>query len=118
MIKLPPQLSDCQLGTPEDVCAWITAQVPCPARLTGLSLFCTSDLPDRVLCLIGFADANANEIANALRGQAFGFSSVVVTLPIGASFTCRCRQSGRELKISACSCHPVQRNVSSWLDRD
>jgi hypothetical protein len=113
-----PLSSLSELEAPEDVRTWIAARIPGPARLTDLNLYCTSDLPDRILCLIDLADANAGQVADALSGQAFGFTSAVVTLPIGASFSCRCRQPGVELATQSCCCNPVGQSRPSWLDRD
>lgn len=107
-----------ELTAPEDVHAWILAQLPAGASLTDLSLFCTCDLPDRVLCLISFGDADANEIAGTLRGQTFGFNSAVVTLPVHGTFSCRCRPPGAAPASRSCSCRLVGQPASSWLDRD
>jgi hypothetical protein len=106
------------LAAPEDLRAWISSSIPPGASLTGLNLFCTSDLPDRVLCLISFADALASEIAHALRGQAFGFDAAVVSLPVDSRFSCRCRRQGTEFTMRSCSCNPGGQPPSPAIDLD
>jgi hypothetical protein len=103
---------------PEHVHAWIASRLPAGARLVAISLFCTADLPERILCHIRFDDARPGEIAQALRGQTFGFDSAVVSLPIGVRYACRCRRPGSQLKTRSCSCQPLGSPVPSWFDTD
>ncbi len=91
--------------------------MPAGADITNLSLFCTDDLPDRVLCLISFRDALAAEVAEALCGQAFGFDSAVVSLPVGNRFICRCRPRGLDLTTRSCSCNPGGTPAPTLLDK-
>jgi hypothetical protein len=111
-----PLLSAVTLAGPLDLRDWIVSRMPAGADITGLSLFCTADLPDRVLCLISFRDALAGEVAEALRGQTFGFDSTVISLPVGNQFRCRCRLQGLDLTSRSCSCNPGGTPAPTLLD--
>lgn len=106
MTKSPLQHAALAAAGPLDLRDWIASRIPADAVITNLKLFCTSDLPDRALCLISFRDAVAGEVADALHGQAFGFESAVVSLAVGNRFTCRCRASATEFSVRSCSCNP------------
>jgi hypothetical protein len=117
LTKSPLQLAAVTAAGPMDLRDWITSRIPAGAVITSLRLFCTSDLPDRALCLISFRDAVAIEVANALHGQTFGFDSAVVSLAVGSRFTCRCRAKGTEMTTQCCCCTPGGAPPPSLLDQ-
>jgi len=106
------------LAAPEHLPAWIASQLPTGASLIDLTLFCTSDLPERVLCLLRLDNVMVGEIAHALRGQAFGFDSIVVSLPVAGRFSCRHRQPGAQFELRSCTCTLGAPPPRSWLDFD
>ena len=99
MTKSPLHLQNVALAGPQHLGDRLMARIPAGAEITSLTLFCTSDLPDRVLCLIGFRNAPAREVADALHGQPFAFDSAVISVPVGIEFICRSRPRGETFTV-------------------
>lgn len=114
MIRAP--LPTIALTGPQALRDWIADKLPPATEVVALNLFCTADLSDRTLCLLTVRGSSAAEVAGALGGQSFAFDSVVLSLPIGRQFACRCRPQCKQLDAAACSCSPGQDPEPSLLD--
>jgi hypothetical protein len=117
LTKSPLHFPNVELASPQHLRDWLLSRMPPGAEITNLNLFCTADLPNRALCLIGFRNVLASEVANALRGQPFAFDSAVVSLPVSTLFTCRSRLPGQAFTNRSCSCCPDGKPEPSLLDR-
>jgi hypothetical protein len=96
--------------SPQDVRDRLTARLPSGCHITGASLFCVRENHAQILCLIDIAGISASVAAVALGGQPFGFTSVVVTLPVGTGFLCRNRCNTGALP-DHCACSPTHRGT-------
>jgi hypothetical protein len=115
--KPPADPAISAISNPQELREWFVSQLPPGAEITSLGFFCTSDLSDRVLCLVGYRNAQPGAVAKALGGQMFGFDSVVVSLPLGKQFKCSFRKDGERLSTRSCSCLPGTEGVPSMLDK-
>jgi len=112
-----PAPATAELADPQALRDWILAQLPADIDITALGLFCSADLPDRILCLVSTRGAAAREVAIALGGQSFAFESVVVSLPIGQRFACRSRAPDRTMVVDSCSCAPGDAPVAGFFEK-
>lgn len=94
------------LSSPEEIRHHLTATLPDGGYLKGVSLFCTCEHDSHVLCLLDIDGVSASTAAMAVKGQPFGFSSVVITMPIAGTFTCRQRRVAGDVPAH-CTCTPV-----------
>ena len=98
--------TDGQLSSPEAIHQHVASSLPDAAKVRGVSLFCTSEHDSHVLCLVDVDGVSASSAAVSIKGQPFGFSSVVVTMPVASAFACRQRRLTGTVPAH-CTCTPV-----------
>ena len=98
---------DAQLSSPEAIRQHVALSLPDSAQVRGVSLFCTAEHDSHILCLIDVDGVSASSAAVSIKGQPFGFSSVVVTMPVASQFICRQRRLTGTVPAH-CTCTPVQ----------
>ena len=90
-------------NSPEQLAGWVRAQASRPDAILAVSILCEPRSPGRAACLADVVADYAPQLATELRGQTFGYGTVVVTMDVGADFSC----SARPNIPCNCSCRPV-----------
>ena len=109
--------TDAQLSSPEAIRQHVALSLPDNALVRGVSLFCTAEHDSHVLCLIDVDGVSASSAAVSIKGQPFGFSSVVVTMPVAGEFVCRQRRLTGAVPAH-CTCTPVQPTTQPAIQLD
>lgn len=89
--------------SPGELVGWVRSQASRPDEILSVAVLCEPRSPGRATCLADVVPEYASQMAAELRGQTFGYGTVVVAMRVGEGFECPSRP---EIPCN-CSCRPA-----------